>query len=442
MSSSTRKLDIYDSAQKWARVVVRTPVVYRSTSTLGARPLNNSSTSHSLNKLTRDFARSDPVAIWNRNIHNLVVLLLLVLSTLVQAGTAEWAPLQSLNALLPSTTPVQLPAVSSSLLFEDIERPELRRMRLLRRQHASSLSSTSRLFSATGSTSTGPERSTTASQSSTERPSTTSAVPTTTAAATSTEDTSTTIDVADFPVESVFPLPEPFDSALGRNFTSEACPEFFTRFLSDPEFEACLPLSLLIQTSDSFFAASRSLVRVTQTLDAACGVDFNSCNALMGRYARELESNENCGSDLRNRQPVVVEAHNGFLAYESLYHAGCLKDESGSYCFANAISNTTSTADPYPYFIPVGLQLPGGTRPTCSECLRDTMAIFSASAKNSRLPISNTYLSAAQQVNVACGPTFADSSVISSASGPRSEAIGSLRGLAVAVSITFMLITW
>lgn len=42
-------------------------------------------------------------------------------------------------------------------------------------------------------------------------------------------------------------LPRPFDSSLGNNFTSQACPDFFDSFLSNQTFQDCLPLSLLLQ---------------------------------------------------------------------------------------------------------------------------------------------------------------------------------------------------
>ena len=45
------------------------------------------------------------------------------------------------------------------------------------------------------------------------------------------------------------PLPSPFDSSLGNNFTSRSCPQFFQNFLSNQSFQECLPFSLLLQVS-------------------------------------------------------------------------------------------------------------------------------------------------------------------------------------------------
>ena len=74
--------------------------------------------------------------------------------------------------------------------------------------------------------------------------------------------------------------------------------------------------------------------------------------------------------------------------------------------FANAITNTTAVTDSYPYYLPLGVSLPGSSRPTCNTCLQDTMAIFSSFAGNTTQPISQTYGDAAQQIDIGCGPTF------------------------------------
>jgi hypothetical protein len=150
-------------------------------------------------------------------------------------------------------------------------------------------------------------------------------------------------------------LPRPFDTGLGNNFTSSSCPAFFKDFLSNDAFNECVPLSLLlqvsrdhyhsldanhetdlclmIQTSTSFFNVQRSPVKLAQTLGASCGVNFDSCSTLMASLARQIQSPDNCAADLQNQNPTVMQAYAGFVAYQSLYHAGCLlNDDTGSYC--------------------------------------------------------------------------------------------------------------
>ncbi|KAI9886711.1 MAG: hypothetical protein M1823_001487 [Watsoniomyces obsoletus] len=207
------------------------------------------------------------------------------------------------------------------------------------------------------------------------------------------------------------PLPSVFDTSLGANFTSNACPEFFRQFLANAEFRNCLPFSLLLQNSNSFFQASKSVVRVTQTLDATCNVNLDSCSGLMSRLASDIRRDNNCGQDLRDQNPVVVQAYNGMIAYQPLYQAGCLKSESGSYCFADAITNTSSPSDSYPYYMPLGLPLPGGSRPACTDCLQKTMSIFAGAASNATQPASRHYLSTAQVINLSCGPNFVNATI-------------------------------
>lgn len=44
-------------------------------------------------------------------------------------------------------------------------------------------------------------------------------------------------------------LPTPFDTSIGNNFTSSACPDYFKSFLNNQTFQECLPFSLLLQVS-------------------------------------------------------------------------------------------------------------------------------------------------------------------------------------------------
>ncbi|KAL8917271.1 MAG: hypothetical protein Q9208_008047 [Pyrenodesmia sp. 3 TL-2023] len=194
--------------------------------------------------------------------------------------------------------------------------------------------------------------------------------------------------------------------------------------LSNDTFTSCLPLSLLLQNSMSFFSASKSFSAVTDTLDATCAVvDGSACTTLLSSFASELRQDSRCGLDYRRQQPLVISAYNGLVAYEPLYRAGCEKDEEGNYCFANAITNRTSPSDSYPYYLPLGIALPGGSQPTCSDCLKRTMGIFNQAANNeeSQAPLAENYANAAQMINVGCGPAFANQTVRASKSAGQSS---------------------
>ena len=208
------------------------------------------------------------------------------------------------------------------------------------------------------------------------------------------------------------PLPTPFDTSLGSNFTTSSCPSFFSTFLGNATFQSCIPVSLLLQNSNSFFRAQRSFTLLTQTLDAACNAPMAICSRLMTSLASELISNANCGADYRQQNPLVMQAYAGLTAYEPVFRATCLKDEStSSYCFGEAITNSSNPADFYPYYIAVGLSLPGTARPTCSRCLKDTMQIYAGYATTAVQPLAKTYLTCATQVDQSCGSQFANTAV-------------------------------
>ncbi|KXL42356.1 MAG: hypothetical protein FE78DRAFT_82752 [Acidomyces sp. 'richmondensis'] len=206
-------------------------------------------------------------------------------------------------------------------------------------------------------------------------------------------------------------LPRPFDSSLGNNFTSPSCPEFFHSFLTNSSFKDCLPLSMLLQTSNSFFSAEKSPVRLSQTLAATCNVNFTICSNVMASLAEQIQWQSNCGQDFQYQNPVVLQAYNALIAYPPLYHAGCLTDSDGNYCFANAVTNKSAPTGAYIYYLPLGVELPAGTQPTCDKCLQNTMTIFATAAGNSSLPLSKDYTSAAQTVDSECGPAFVESSI-------------------------------
>ncbi|PUU73368.1 hypothetical protein B9Z19DRAFT_1004777 [Tuber borchii] len=219
--------------------------------------------------------------------------------------------------------------------------------------------------------------------------------------------------------------PRLFDStSINANSSSESCPAFFSKFLADQVFLDCLPLSGLLLNSLSYFdVTKKGTFATTRVVDKTCNVDLATCTAMMEKLGWQILLNENCGQDFRNQNPIVVQAYAGFISYRVVYSVGCLKSASGSYCYVDAITNTTSPSDSYVYYLPLGIKFPGGSRPTCSPCLSQTMAILAGTAGNSSELLSTTYVSAAEQINLGCGPNFVNSTVEhmndGSASSPR-----------------------
>ncbi len=135
-------------------------------------------------------------------------------------------------------------------------------------------------------------------------------------------------------------------------------------------------------------------------------MNATQCQPILDNFALELLSETACKSDYESDNPLVLQAYNGLVAYQPSYLASCLHDDEGNYCFANAVSNTSSPGDAYPYYLPIGQELPGGSRPTCNSCLQQAMSVFAYYGNNATQPLSKTYTSAAQQISIACGSTF------------------------------------
>ncbi|KAI4723883.1 hypothetical protein E4T49_08395 [Aureobasidium sp. EXF-10728] len=253
-------------------------------------------------------------------------------------------------------------------------------------------------------------------------------------------------------------LPRAFDTGVGNNFTTSSCPAFFKNFLSNDAFNECVPLSLLLQTSTSFFSVQRSPVRLAQTLSASCSVNFDSCSTLMASLARQIQSPDNCAADLQNQNPTVMQAYTGFAAYQALYHAGCLlNSNTGNYCelmvlqcrierISDAVTNATSPTDSYVYYMGLGVSLPSTTAPSCSSCLQDTMSVFASAATNRSQPISKVYITAAAMIDLTCGALFVNASgpTISSTGAAStlfaSSGLGSPGSIALLLSLIAVLI--
>ncbi|KAK4940523.1 hypothetical protein LTR10_019397 [Elasticomyces elasticus] len=258
------------------------------------------------------------------------------------------------------------------------------------------------ILDATSTSDSGAVSTTASSSSSSSAAGTTLAIATDTSTTLSPTAVSTSISPSVTVVTT--PLPSPFDTSIGSNFTVSSCPTFFSNFLSNSTFQSCLPVSLLLQNSNSFFRAERSTTLLTQTLDSACNAPLAICSPLMSNLASQLIADANCGADYKLQNPLVLQAHAGLVAYEPLYRATCLRDSgSGAYCFAEAVTNTTNDADAYPYYTALGLNMPAGASPTCSQCLKDTMNIFAGYANATDQPLA----SCAAQVDIACGSGFA-----------------------------------
>lgn len=206
-------------------------------------------------------------------------------------------------------------------------------------------------------------------------------------------------------------FPTAFDT-IGNNFTATSCPKFFDYFLANETYKSCHAISILLQNSNTFFKDLASAVTLDQVLDISCSANMTACGTFMTNLAANLTSNDNCGADYKLGNPTVTQAYDGMVSYESIAKAACLEDPSThEYCFTEAATNSTNISGYALYLLPLGNALPGGSRPECNQCTQATMAVFKDSAVVKGNPLVQTYIPAAQTINIGCGPNFVNATV-------------------------------
>ncbi|GAA5977604.1 hypothetical protein JCM11641_006874 [Rhodosporidiobolus odoratus] len=259
---------------------------------------------------------------------------------------------------------------------------------------------------------------------------------------TGTSTTSSAVST-DTSVPANYQLPEAFDSTLGTNFTSTACPSFFSTFLADSTFTSCAPFSLLLTTSTAFFTAERSPHSLLpHVLDASCSADTDTCTALMDKLTKDIKQSNTCGPDLTRGNPLAVEALQGFMSYRLYREAGCQKSNTtNTYCFAEAAANSKPD-DLYLYYIGEGTSLPSGTTPKCDSCAQGLFSIYSRYAGNSTLPVSKSYASARSAISVTCGPSFAPVVSVTTSSSPRYLPISTIASISLPLLLALACFTF
>ncbi|KAL4929314.1 uncharacterized protein BDV17DRAFT_262364 [Aspergillus undulatus] len=204
-------------------------------------------------------------------------------------------------------------------------------------------------------------------------------------------------------------FPTAFDTSLTKNFTTDSCPDFFSKFLSDSSFTSCHAVSTLLRDSTGFFRTLTSAASTSLVLDTACAADVSACSDKMSSFATDILDDSNCGQDYADGNPLVTNAYYDMITYEPIYRATCLQNpESQNYCFVDAATNTSNPADYDVYFLPYGSTIDSSSLPTCGACLQATLDVFSKWAQVEDQPLAHSYLPSAQAVNGRCGAGFAN----------------------------------
>lgn len=78
--------------------------------------------------------------------------------------------------------------------------------------------------------------------------------------------------------------------------------------------------------------------------------------------------------------------------------------------------------------------------PSCGACTQDTMKAFQGFTSNRQSALASVYSSAAQQVDVSCGPTFVNTSLAATATsgGPGRIGVGGSVGTGVLALVVLL----
>lgn len=124
----------------------------------------------------------------------------------------------------------------------------------------------------------------------------------------------------------------------------------------------------------------------------------------------------------------------GLQAYGLMRKTGCLADRTtNTYCYILATQNR-NPADIYFYQLPLGVDLPRSTTPTCSACTKSMLALYAGALGNSTQlatlgdGLKETYPAALELAQGKCGADYAANVTASSGvlpvSGPTLRLLG------------------
>ncbi|KAF8439063.1 hypothetical protein L210DRAFT_3403451 [Boletus edulis BED1] len=208
------------------------------------------------------------------------------------------------------------------------------------------------------------------------------------------------------------PFPEPFDTTLSANFSTNSCYNFFLNMTQTNAFRACRPFSLLITTSHAFETAQDNIDLMNTDVWGTCNTDISQaqCDANMSWFASSLQSS--CQTDLANQVETAVNTLKALHAYDLMRDAACQVDPAtDSYCYVEAVANS----DPSSYwFYQLPLALPLGPKITtsaCNLCTSGLMTLYASALDNangtSLEGLMQTYNTAAETLDKVCGSSYA-----------------------------------
>jgi len=221
------------------------------------------------------------------------------------------------------------------------------------------------------------------------------------------------------------PFPQPFDTTLSNNFSTQACSDFYTNMTLSLQFRQCRPFGLLTEYSSQFIDAQINVTSLNNMVWGTCNtvLDGSTCATNMDRFASSLETQ--CATELTQRNLFVAKTLQGLRLYGVSRKAGCQSNPATNiYCYTQA-ATLPDPSDLYFYQVQFGLNIPNNTKPSCSSCTKSLMNLYVSAISGGeglkdddvRSSLAHAYTNAARIAGGVCGDGFVQSLAIDGSPG-------------------------
>ncbi|KAF9652659.1 hypothetical protein BDM02DRAFT_2541166 [Thelephora ganbajun] len=222
------------------------------------------------------------------------------------------------------------------------------------------------------------------------------------------------------------PFPQPFDTTLSKNFSTQACIDFYTNMTLSLQFRQCRPFGLLAQYSSQFIDAQTNVTLLNNMVWGTCNtvLDGDTCFRNMDWFATSLKTQ--CTTELTQRNPFVVNTLNALGLYTISRNAGCQSNPAtNAYCYIQA-ATLSDPSDLYFYQVQFGLRIPNNTRPSCSSCTKSLMSLYVSAISGQegikddtvRSMLAQAYAHAARIATGVCGDGFVQNIAVDGSGSP------------------------
>lgn len=223
------------------------------------------------------------------------------------------------------------------------------------------------------------------------------------------------------------PFPQPFDTTLSKNFSTQACVNFYTNMTLSLPFRRCRPFGLLAEYSSRFIQAQTNVTLLNEMIWGTCNttVDADTCSDNMNWFASSLKTQ--CATELSQQNPFVANTLDALDLFSLSRQAGCLSNpDTNVYCYVQAATQKNAS-DLYFYQVLFGLQIPNNTKPSCSSCTKSLMSLYLSAISgpgaikddDTRSMLAQSYAHAADIAVGVCGNGFVQTITIQGSGSPR-----------------------